>query len=149
MKRKLFLLTVIVFSAIVNLSAQCNFEYLLDSLKNQIGTDEIFLEEFKVYLHRSDSEGSIPVAKFPIIFEKETTYRIRIIGDQVNYEPCAIVQLIEGNVLKGTNYSVKLKKCFDSFDFINPFNREGELIIYFEDGKEGCAAATISKVIKE
>lgn len=131
------------------LNAQCNFENLADSLMKQIESDEMLLESYRVYLYRTDTSGSIPVAKFPVQYEKETTYRIRVISDQVNYAPGGIVQLVEGNVLKGTNYSTRKKKCFDSFEFINPFNREGELIIYFEDGKEGCAVVSISKVKKE
>ncbi|OFX88875.1 MAG: hypothetical protein A2W99_05270 [Bacteroidetes bacterium GWF2_33_16] len=149
MKRKLILVSLLLITTLLNSNAQCNFENLLDSLKKQIATDEILLENFNVYLYRSDTLGALPVAKFPINYEKETTYRIRIISDQVNYSPGGIVQLVEGNVLKGTNYSVRNKKCFDSFDFINPFKREGELIIYFEDGKEGCAVVTLSKIKKE
>ena len=148
MKKGLFGFLVLIVVTGLQLNAQCNFNEMLDSLKTQIANDEILLEDFSVALHRSDSVGSVPMARFSIKFDKETTYRFRIFSDQINYEPCAILQVLEGSILKGNNYNMKQKKCYDSFDFNNPFNRDGEIVIYFVDGKNGCAVATVSKVIK-
>jgi len=149
MKKKLFGFAGLIVLTGLQVSAQCDFKNLTDSLKGKIAKDEIFLESFSAALNRSDSAGSVPMSRFAIKFQKETTYRLRILSDQKLYEPCAILQLLEGSILKGSNYDMKNKICHDSFEFNNPFNRDGEIVIYFVDGKNGCAVASISKVIKK
>lgn len=145
--KRLILIILVISLKIISVNAQCNFEPLLDSLLTEIQDNEVLLDDFAVYLHRSDTSKALPMSRFPMEFEKETKYRLRVKYDQVNSESCAILQVIEGGVLKGSNYMVKKRICFESFDFDNPFNRDGEVVIYFVDGLDGCAVATISKVI--
>lgn len=143
--KKILLVSVLLIGGLIA-NAQCNKE-LLERAKKELGSDVKIIDVLNVSLERSNPDGLVPMSTFPIHFKKETTYKFAIFWEEEDGKPNAILQVIESGVLKGSSCHTRTNKYFHSFTFINPFNRDGEVLIYFEDGKAGCATAVIAEVI--
>jgi hypothetical protein len=143
--KKVMIISLLLIGVMIA-NAQCG-KGLYDKAISELGANVKIVDVLNVSLERSNPEGLVPISKFPMHFKKETTYKFAIFWNDAEGQPNAILQVIESGVLKGSSCNVGQNKYFHSFTFKNPFNREGEVLIYFEDGKPGCATAIIAEVI--
>jgi hypothetical protein len=139
MKRILYLIFLSFFLFIINGFSQS--DELVNVCALDIG-DATYLKDFKIKLQQGDIKPP-PSAKFSVVLNKGTTYKLNVCNAE-GYEGEAIIKLLDGNDLLGTNYSSATEKFYKGIQF--PCTKTGvyTINVSFKDGKEGAAVAILS-----
>lgn len=126
------------------MNAQCD-NSLVDKAILQSGSDAVYLREFKVKFDEPGLGKEAPKAKYPILLSKNTTYRFNVCNAEENTGK-VILELYFKDKLVGTTYDKKSDIHLPSFDFKCDKASNYELIMYFAEGKAGCAVGILSMI---
>lgn len=123
-------------------TAQCG-NALVEKAASQSGADAIYLREFKVKFDGSERDKPIPVAKFPVLLNKNTTYRFNVCSAE-EYEGRVILQLYLKGKLIGSTFDTQTSTDLRYFDFTTSKAATYEVLMSFNEGKPGCAVGILS-----
>jgi len=123
-------------------NAQCGNE-LVEKAASQSGANTVYLREFKVKFDGSERGKAIPVAKFPVLLSKNTTYRFNVCSAE-EYKGKAILQLYLKDKLIGSTFDTQTLTDLRSFDFTTEKAATYEVVMSFNEGKPGCAVGILS-----
>lgn len=129
------------------IDAQCD-NSLVDKAVLQSGSDAVYLREFKVKFDRQGSRKEVPKAKYPVLLSKNTAYRFNVC-DAVENEGKAVLELYLKNELVGSTYDEKTGTHSREFDFKCDKAAGYELVMFFEQGKPGCAVGILSMITEK
>lgn len=143
MKRLIFITILLSVGLVAN--AQCD-NNLVEKAKSKMTKNEIPKKEFKIELKEASIKDPSPVARFSLVLEKATKYRLRIENDSIKHNSNGIIKLYDNNKLLGISYADQTDTCYPFFDFKCTTTRVYHLFITFKDGKAGCAVVVLSEV---
>jgi len=125
-------------------NAQCG-NALVEKAASQSGADAVYLREFKVKFDGSERGKAIPVAKFPVLLSKNTTYRFNVCSAE-EFEGKVILQLYLKDKLIGSTFDTQTSTDLQRFDFTCDKAATYEVVMSFNEGKPGCAVGILSLI---
>ena len=141
----LYLLIICLYHSQVN--AQCD-NTLVTKAVSQSGDNAEYLREFKVKFDGPERGKAIPVAKYPILLSKNTTYRFNVCNAE-GFEGKVILQLYLKDQLMGSTFNTQTATDLRYFDFTCNKAATYEVVMSFDQGKSGCAVGILSLLNKE
>ena len=142
MKQVSLLCLIIICLCPGRLSAQCG-NTLVEKAALQSGDNAIYLREFKVKFDGSERGKAIPVARYPILLSKNTTYRFNVCNAE-EFEGKVILQLYLKDQLMGSTFDMQTATDLQRFDFTCDKTATYEVVMSFDQGKPGCAVGILS-----
>ena len=137
-------LSVILYG---ELFAQCNNQ-LVDSALARAGQDAIYMRDFKVKFGEGTMENPVPVGSYMVWLNKDVKYRFTVANAE-EFPGNAIIHLYKRNQLLGSTYDTDKSVDNQQFDFSCPQTARYQVLISFNEGKEGCAAGVLSMILKD
>lgn len=122
-------------------NAQCD-NTLVDKAVSQSGANAVYLREFKVKFDGLE-KGKIPLAKYPVLLSKNTTYRFNV-SNAEGFEGKVKLQLYLKDKLIGSTFDEKKNTDRQRFDFECDKAATYEIVMSFHEGKPGCAVGILS-----
>lgn len=144
MKRVSLLFLIIICLCPGQLSAQCG-NALVEKAASQSGDNAVYLREFKVKFDGSERGKAVPVAKYPILLSKNTTYRFNVCNAE-EFEGRVILQLYLKDQLMGSTFDTQSATDLQRFDFTCDKAATYEVVMSFDQGKPGCAVGILSLI---
>lgn len=129
------------------LSAQCN-QTLVDKAAAKAGPDAIYIRDFKVKLSEGSMENPSPVGRFPVYLNEGVNYRFTIANDEKS-DAFAILQLVRRDKTLGSTYNFDTETDLQQFDIICEESTTYQVLISFNEGNPGCAAAVLSIILQD
>lgn len=142
MKQISLLCLIIICLCPGQLNAQCD-NTLVEKAASQSGDNAVYLREFKVKFDGSERGKAIPVAKYPILLSKNTTYRFNVCNAE-EFEGRVILQLYLKDQLMGSTFDTQSATDLQRFDFTCNKAATYEVVMSFDQGKPGCAVGILS-----
>ena len=142
MKRVSLLFLIIICLCPGRLSAQCD-NTLVEKAASQSGDNAVYLREFKVKFDGSERGKAVPVARYPILLSKNTTYRFNVCNAD-EFEGRVILQLYLKDQLMGSTFDTQSATDLQRFDFTCDKAATYEVVMSFDQGKPGCAVGILS-----
>lgn len=146
MKKYIVLTIALSFVLSIGAFAQCNDE-LVNMCALDVG-DATYLKDFKIRLKKGKKNKPAPVARFSVVLNKGTHYRLSVCDAQ-EFEGEVILQLYDNDKLLGSTYNVATGKSYKQFDFVCKKSAVYHLFYSFKEGEEGCSVGILSFVNKE
>ncbi|MFO7656577.1 MAG: GldM family protein [Bacteroidales bacterium] len=142
-------IVLIIFSLAIGLTvyAQCDSR-LLEQAASQSGTDALFIRDFKVKLEKGTMKRPSPTGRFQVYLNAGIHYRFNV-ANASEYEGEAILQLYDRSRLSGSTYDTENRIDKKMFDFICEKSGNYQVLMSFNEGKSGCAAAVMSMVLSD
>lgn len=144
MKHVSLLCLLIICLCHSQVNAQCG-NALVEKAASQSGADAVYLREFKVKFDGSERGKAIPVAKFPVLLSKNTTYRFNVCSAE-EFEGKVILQLYLKDKLIGSTFDTQTSTDLQRFDFTCDKAATYEVVMSFNEGKPGCAVGILSLI---
>ncbi|WP_291527900.1 GldM family protein [Bacteroides sp. UBA939] len=144
MKQVSLLCLLIICLSHGQVNAQCG-NALVEKAASQSGADAVYLREFKVKFDGSERGKAIPVAKFPVLLSKNTTYRFNVCSAE-EFEGKVILQLYLKDKLIGSTFDTQTSTDLQHFDFTCKKAATYEVVMSFNEGKPGCAVGILSLI---
>jgi hypothetical protein len=129
------------------LSAQCD-QTLVDKAAMEAGPEAIYIRDFKVKLSGGSMENPSPVGRFPVYLNKGINYRFTIASDE-SRDAFAILQLIRRDNLLGSTYNFDTGTDLQKFDMLCEESATYQVLVSFNEGQPGCAAAVLSMILQD
>lgn len=129
------------------ISAQCD-QSLVDMAAKKAGPEAIYIRDFKVKLSEGTMENPSPVGRFPVYLNEGINYRFTIVND-TKKEAFAILQLIRRDNILGSTYNFDERTDLQQFDIICQESATYQVLISFNEGQPGCAAAVLSMILQD
>lgn len=142
MKQVSLLCLIIICLCPGQLRAQCD-NTLVEKAAAQSGENAVYLREFKVKFDGSERGKAVPVAKYPILLSKNTTYRFNVCNAE-EFEGRVILQLYLKDQLMGSTFDTQSATDLQRFDFTCGKAATYEIVMSFDQGKPGCAVGILS-----
>lgn len=142
MKHVSLLCLILISFSLEQMSAQCN-NTLVEKATRQSGTNAVYLREFKVKFDGPERGKAIPVARYPILLSKNTTYRFNVCNAE-EFEGKVILQLYLKDRLMGSTFDAQTATDMQRFDFTCDKAATYEVVMSFDQGKPGCAVGILS-----
>ncbi len=130
-------------AAVTPLSSQ-TLEQLVNICAGQIG-DATYLRDFQVDLDAAEPGHQAPVARYSMVLNRNTQYRIAICNSETS-SGRGIIQLYDNRGLIGSNYSETTGEFYNYFDIQIQSSGVYHIFISFEDGRAGTAVGILSYV---
>lgn len=147
MKHVYLLCLLIICCCHSRVSAQCG-NALVEKAASQSGDNAVYLREFKVKFDGSERGKAIPVARFPVLLSKNTTYRFNVCSAE-EFEGKVILQLYLKDKLIGSTFDTQTSTDLQRFDFTCEKAATYEVVMSFNEGKPGCAVGILSMITAE
>jgi len=145
---KKYILIILVFSLFFgNSFAQCN-DKLVQIAIDSIGDDATYIQNFKVRLKKAKNIENIPVASFSIVLNAGTHYRFNV-ESASEFPGRVFLDLFHNASLVGTTHEDSRNKDYKKFDFLCRSTDNYKVVMYFKEGKLGCAVGILSIIIGE
>lgn len=142
MKSIKILLTLVISLAILNVFAQS--DELVNSCALGVGSNATYMKDYKVRLSSGSGGIDAPSAKFNVVMNKGTVYKLTVCNAE-GYAGEAVIKLMENNKMLGTN--LKTDGSFvEAVGFQCTKTGMYSINISFKDGKEGAAVAILSYI---
>jgi hypothetical protein len=119
-------------------------EQLADICVARLG-DAVFLRDFQVELDAAVTGRPVPVAKYSVILNKNTRYRLFICNPD-NAPGLGIIQLFDNKGLIGSNFSSASGTSYPFFDIQIQSTGVYHIFISIKDGMAGTAVGVLSFV---
>lgn len=130
-----------------NLSAQCN-QTLVNKAATKAGPEAIYIRDFKIKLTEGTMENPSPVGRFPVYLNEGVTYRFTLANDE-DLNAFAILQLMRKDKILGSTYDYELNTDHQQFDFLCEEAATYQVLVSFNEGQPGCAAAVLSILLQD
>lgn len=149
--KRVYILFLLIFTFLCvqeKASAQCNQKDVYKCATAN-GNTAIYLRDFNAKLQKS-KKGEPDVAKFSVIMNKGTTYRLSVC-DPEGFEGRSILFLYSNNKLLESTYNESTNQD-QSFDFICKKSGTYYIFISYKKGKKekkGCAVGILAFVKKD
>ena len=140
--KKISLLIISVVVLVFVVKSQCNSS-LVTVCSGKLAKNAMYLKELKVKLKAKEAGKKAPVARYSLMLNKGSHYRLSICNAK-EFKGKAIIQLYDKDRLLGSSYMAK--KHYPAFDFICKKTAVYKVMISFEGGKQGCAVGILSMV---
>ena len=111
------------------------------------GKDAQYVKDFSVQLQAAQGNEKAPIAKYSMILQKDTKYRLTICTDD-DSPGRGFVQLLDTGSLLGSTINPTTGKEYKSIDFDIQKTGVYHIFIQFVDGKAGSAVVILSFVKK-
>jgi hypothetical protein len=129
------------------ISAQCD-QTLVDKAAMNAGPEAIYIRDFKVKLSEGTMENPSPVGHFPVYLNEGIKYRFTIANDE-RKDAFAILQLLRRDKILGSTYNYETEIDLQKFDIICEESATYQILISFNEGQPGCAAAVLSMILQD
>ena len=140
---RLFLLVIFVFTAITSVRSQ-TLEQLTDICI--AGTEgATYLRDFKVELEAARPGLPEPVAKYSMVLNKNTQYRLSVCNSEAS-QGRGIIKIFDNRGMIGSNYISSTDTDYQFFDIQIQSTGVYHIFISFKDGLPGTAVAVLSFV---
>lgn len=140
----LFLLAVFTFTYSVNAQTEAQ---KVEICSGVAGADATYLKDFQVQLDAAQGNEKPPQAKYSMVLQKDTKYRLTICIDD-DSPGKGFLQLLDGDKMLGSSYDAKTGREFKGFDFDCQKTGVYHIFIGFVDGKAGSGIGVLSFVKK-
>ena len=107
------------------------------------GKDATYQKDFVVQLPAGQGNEKSPQAKYSMILQKDTKYRLTICTDD-DSPGKGFVQLLDTGSLLGSSYNAATGKEFKGFDFDCTKTGVYHVFVQFQEGKAGKAIVILS-----
>lgn len=111
------------------------------------GTDATYVKDFSIQLQASEGNEKAPIAKYSMILQKDTRYRLTICTDD-DSPGKGFVQLLDTGSLLGSSFIAATGKEYKGFDIDIQKTGVYHIFVQFHDGKAGKAVVILSFVKK-
>ena len=138
-----FILVLVVFTGMLPAYSQ-TLDKLVDICVDRLG-DATYLRDFKVELEASKPGQPNSVAKYSIVLNRNTQYRLSVCNSESS-AGAAIIQLFDNKGMIGSNYVPATGKDYPYFDVQIKSTGVYHIFISFKDGLPGTAVGVLSYV---
>ena len=146
MKNIKLLLPIVFFS--ISAVAYCQTDAQKVEICSGIaGKDAQYVKDFSVQLQSAQGNEKSPIAKYSMILQKDTRYRLTICTDD-DSPGKGFVQLLDTGSLLGSSYNPATGKEYKNIDFDCQKTGVYHIFIQFLEGKAGKAVVILSFVKK-
>lgn len=111
------------------------------------GKEATYLKDYPIQLQSAQGNEKAPTAKYSLILQKDTKYRLTICTDD-DSPGKGFVQLYDTGALLGSSYIASTGKEFKGFDFDCQKTGVYHIFAQFQEGKAGKAIVILSFVKK-
>ncbi len=146
MKKISLLLFIAVFSFTYSVKAQTEAQKV-EICSGIAGPDATYQKDLQVSLDAAQGNEKPPQAKYSMILQKDTKYRLTICTAD-DSPGRGYLQLVDGDKMLGATYDPKTGREFKGFDFDCQKTAVYHIFIGFVDGKAGNCIAILSFVKK-
>jgi hypothetical protein len=146
MKNTTFILAIIFLSVSFSALAQTE-DQKVKLCSATAGPEATYVKDLVAELPAVQGSEKIPNAKYSLILQKDTKYRITICTDD-DSPGKGYVQLYDNQTILGSTYNPTTGKEFKGFDFDCQKTGVYHFFIQFQEGKAGKAIVIISFVKK-
>lgn len=145
--KNITLLLVIIFLGI-GFTAKAQTEaQKVDLCSKSAGAEATYVKDMIADLQAVQGSEKIPNAKWSMILQKDTKYRITICTDD-DSPGKGYVQLFDNQTMLGSSYNAATGKEFKGFDFDCQKTGVYHFFVQFQEGKAGKAIVILSFVKK-
>jgi hypothetical protein len=138
-----YVLIFLVLTCFTPMFAQTT-EQLVDICVARLA-DATYLRDFQVELEAAEPGLPIPVARYPMVLNKNTQYRLSICNSATS-PGLGIIQLFDNKGLIGSNFSAATGTDYPYFDIQIQSTGVYHVFISFKDGTPGTAVGILSFV---
>ena len=146
MKNIKLLLTIVFFSLGCVAHAQTEAQKV-EICSGISGKDATYVKDFQVQLQAAEGNEKSPIAKYSMILQKDTKYRLTICTDD-DSPGKGFVQLLDTGSLLASSYNSTTVKEYKGFDIDIQKTGVYHIFVQFHDGKAGKAVVILSFVKK-
>jgi len=146
MKNIKLLLTIVFISLGYVASAQTEAQKV-EICSGIAGTDATYVKDFPIQLQAAQGNEKSPTAKYSMILQKDTKYRLTICTDD-DSPGKGFVQLLDTGSLLGSSYNPATGKEYKGFEFDCQKTGVYHIFVQFQEGKAGKAVVILSFVKK-
>jgi hypothetical protein len=146
MKNITLILAIIFLSLGLTAKAQTEAQKV-DLCSKSAGSDATYVKDMVAELPAVQGNEKIPNAKYSLILQKDTKYRVTICTDD-DSPGKGYVQLFDNQTMLGSTYNQTTGKEFRGFDFDCQKTGVYHFFIQFQEGKAGKAIVILSFVKK-
>ncbi|MFO7923526.1 MAG: hypothetical protein R6U58_07510 [Bacteroidales bacterium] len=138
-----FLMVLFVAAVITPASSQ-TLEQLVDICVSRLD-DATYLRDFQVELDAAEPGHPAPVARYSMVLNRNTQYRLSICNSDAS-PGRGIIELYDNRGLIGSNYVESSDTDYPSFDVQIQSTGVYHIFISFREGKPGTAVGILSLV---
>ncbi|MFP4366152.1 MAG: hypothetical protein ACLFQA_03560 [Bacteroidales bacterium] len=138
-----YILLILVIAGISPVYSQTT-EQLVDICVARLG-DATYLRDFQVELDAAEPGMPQPVAKYSMVLNKNTQYRLSICNSDMS-QGQGVIQLFDNKGLIGSNYAKASGTDYPYFDIQIQSTGVYHVFISFKDGLPGTAVGVLSFV---
>jgi hypothetical protein len=142
MKKKLLILTLLIFAGGFFVQVKAQSEDELVEICGMVAKEATYLKDFKIRLDAGDPP---PTQRFSVILKKDIKYRFSVCNSK-DFEGKVILELYDNNRLLATTYVVATGKDYPSIDYTCSKTGAYHLFFKFKEGKPGLAVGLLSMV---
>ena len=146
MKHITFILAIVLMSIGYIANAQTEAQKV-EICSGTAGPDASYLKDFVVDLPAAQGDEKAPTAKYSLILQKDTKYRITICTDD-DSPGKGYVQLLDTNSLLGSSFNPQTGKEYKGFEFDCQKSSVYHIFIQFQEGKAGKSIVILSFIKK-
>ncbi len=121
-----------------------SIEELVDSCVSQV-KEATYIRDFQVELKEAESGKPAPMARYSMVLNRNTQYRLSICNSSV-FPGKGIIQLYDSRGLIGSNYVASTDTDYPFFDIQIKSTGVYHVFISFRDGLPGRAVGVLSFV---
>ncbi len=141
------LLLPIVFFSISAVSLSQTETQKVEICSGIAGKDAQYVKDFSIQLQSAQGNEKAPIAKYSMILQKDTKYRLTICTDD-DSPGKGFVQLLDTGSLLASSYNAATGKEYKGFDFDCQKTGVYHIFVQFQEGKAGKAVVILSFVKK-
>jgi hypothetical protein len=146
MKHITFILAIVFMSIGYIANAQTEAQKV-EICSGTAGADATYQKDFVVELPAAQGDEKAPTAKYSLILQKSTKYRITICTDD-DSPGKGYVQLLDTNTLIGSSFNPATGKEYKGFDFDCQKTGVYHIFAQFQEGKAGKSIVILSFIKK-
>lgn len=146
MKHITFILAIVFLSMGYIANAQTEAQKV-EICSGTAGADATYQKDFVVELPAAQGDEKAPTAKYSLILQKDTKYRITICTDD-DSPGKGFVQLLDTNTLLASSYNAQTGKEFKGFDIDIQKTGVYHIFVQFQEGKAGKSIVILSFIKK-
>jgi hypothetical protein len=141
--RQFLLIVILIIAGLAPVYSQTT-EQLVDICVSRLG-EATYLRDFQVQLDAAEPGRALPVAKYSMVLNKNTQYRLSICNSDVS-QGLGIIQLFDNKGLIGSNFSDATGTNYPAYDIQIQSTGVYHIFISFKDGMPGTAVGVLSFV---
>jgi hypothetical protein len=137
-----YIAAILLLSCIsLNANAQCNDQLL--NVAIEAAGDFTYLKDFKVKMKKAKRNSPAPTMKYTVMLSKGNKYKL-VGASAQDYDGKIVFELYDQRGKIGSSYNHTTRKHYKEVEFICKKSGAYYVLVYFQDGYEGCGVAMLS-----